>query len=422
MPRAHAVCSLLCLVVAGSVTAPASAQLLPGFGKPKGGLPTIAVMHDELPPLANPAYGEVLLSGNEALLEPAWLIGSLRDAATGQILKWNNYLRPDAKPNVKLVTEPVFEGFIDHSSIAKAEWLSSLRGQIDGKSVAEVVVTRVSVTSVEPRQIDQQRLIAEIVQRLTPEQLSRYGVVIAYVDVAITATRFEHRGVEADFAGYGGRIGNDWYYKANQKLTEHRLVAISAPLQFAVTGFGAVSNLKSIDIDGDRPCHALVSDAIRQGKLAPEQPGLACVANFARDAWPIGGAAALPGATNTDFVRQLLGSNGGAAASIMSERAAPANLGELPNAEQRYAAAAAQRAREAQQAEAARQAAALAETLAARRTSAGDKAAASQPAEVATQRPYSLNRPPASAAAAQGYPTPADFSKPRSEKSDASQR
>ncbi len=107
------------LAIAWSMATPLPAQIFPALGKPRG-LPKIAVARDELPPLANPSYGEVLLSGNEALLEPTWLIGSLRDAATGQILKWNNYLRPDAKPNVKLLTEPVFEGFVDNSAVAKA--------------------------------------------------------------------------------------------------------------------------------------------------------------------------------------------------------------------------------------------------------------------------------------------------------------
>ena len=60
-------------------------------------------------------------------------------------------------------------------------------------------------------------------------------MVIAYVDIAITATRFQHYEVEGDVAGYGGRIGGDWYYKDKQKTTDHRLVAISARRQFAVT-------------------------------------------------------------------------------------------------------------------------------------------------------------------------------------------
>ena len=50
---------------------------------------------------------------------PAWLVGSLRDGATGQVLKWNNYLLPDAKPNVKLLTDTVFEGFVDSSAVAR---------------------------------------------------------------------------------------------------------------------------------------------------------------------------------------------------------------------------------------------------------------------------------------------------------------
>ena len=203
------------------------------------GCPRSPLCRDGLPALANPAYGEVMLSGNDALLEPAWLIGSLRDGATGQVLKWNNYLLPDAKPNVKLLTDTVFEGFVDSSAATKAEWLSTLKLNAADRAVAEVVVTRVSVTSVGPKQIDRARLMQEIVQRLPADQQNRYGVVIAYVDIAITSTRFQHYEVEGDVAGYGGRIGGDWYYKDKQKTTDHRLVAISAPLQFAVTTFAA---------------------------------------------------------------------------------------------------------------------------------------------------------------------------------------
>ncbi len=226
-----------------------------------------------------------MLSGNEALLEPAWLVGSLRDGATGQVLKWNNYLLPDAKPNVKLLTETVFEGFVDSSAVAKAEWLSILKLQAEDRAVAEVVVTRVSVTSVTPKEIDRDRLWREIVQKLPAVQQNRYGVIIAYIDIAITATRFQHYEVDGDVAGYGGRIGGDWYYKDKQKSTDHRLVAISAPLQFALTAFtpqptpGQASQAK--------PCYELVSDAIKRGILPPEKTGLLSVLACPEETSPI---------------------------------------------------------------------------------------------------------------------------------------
>lgn len=387
MKRTSGACFFLWLAIAWSMTTPSPAQIFPALGRPKG-LPKIAVARDELPPLANPAYGEVLLSGNEALLEPAWLIGSLRDSATGQILKWNNYLRPDAKPNVKLLTEPVFEGFVDQSAVAKAEWLSTLKGQLEDRAVAEVVVTRVSVTSVEPKQIDRQRLVTEIVERLPADQQGRYGVVIAYVDVAITATRFQHHEIDGDFAGYGGRIGAEWYYKDKQKSTEHRLVAISAPLQFAVTGFGSQSNL--VPAGAQRPCHELVCEAIKQGKLAPEKPRLMGVVCCSREAWPIGRDAP-SSSPASQFVRQLFGSSGGAVANIMSERNPSDPLAESPSMRDRYAAAAAQRAAQAQRLEAARQAAVAAE-----------KISASQSAAAQAPRRRFFSELPAAAAAASG--------------------
>ena len=268
---------LLCLVAGDCLGCATSldVQLLPSFGKAKG-LPKIAVVRDGLPALANPAYGEVMLSGNDALLEPAWLIGSLRDGATGQVLKWNNYLLPDAKPNVKLLTDTVFEGFVDSSAVTKAEWLSTLKLNAADRAVVEVVVTRVSVTSVGPKQIDRARLMQEIVQRLPADQQNRYGVVIAYVDIAITSTRFQHYEVDGDVAGYGGRIGGDWYYKDKQKTTDHRLVAISAPLQFAVTSFAPQGTAEK-GVSENRPCYELVSDAIRRGVLPPEKTGLLSV-------------------------------------------------------------------------------------------------------------------------------------------------
>ncbi|MGA2502077.1 MAG: hypothetical protein ABSH20_30405, partial [Tepidisphaeraceae bacterium] len=164
MNRTKFACSALLLAMAWAVPSPLAAQIL-SFGKGKG-LPKISIMRDGLPALANPAYGEVMLSGNDALLEPAWLVGSLRDGATGQVLKWNNYLLPDAKPNVKLLTDTVFEGFVDSSATSKAEWLSTLKLNATERAVAEVVVTRVSVTSVGPKQIDRARLLQEIVQKL----------------------------------------------------------------------------------------------------------------------------------------------------------------------------------------------------------------------------------------------------------------
>jgi hypothetical protein len=271
MNRTKAIAWVLMLAAAWAVPSPSRAQIFPAFGKGKG-LPKISIVKDGLPALANPAYGEILLSGNEALLEPAWLIGALRDAATGQVLKWNNYLLPDAKPNVKLLTDTVFEGFVDSSAAANTEWLSTLKLQAKDQSVAEVVVTRVSVTSVSPKEIDRGRLLQELVQKLPPEQQNRYGVIIAYVDIAITSTRFQHYEVDGDVAGYGGRIGGEWYYKDKQKTTDHRLVAISAPLQFAVTHFASPAGAKpSLR---ERPCYELVSDAIRDGSLPPERTGL----------------------------------------------------------------------------------------------------------------------------------------------------
>ena len=283
MKRTKLICLAL-LAVAWVIPSPLTAQILPSFGKGKG-LPKISVVRDGLPALANPAYGEVMLSGNEALLEPAWLVGSLRDGATGQVLKWNNYLLPDAKPSVKLLTDTVFEGFVDSATVAKAEWLSSLKLNAQERAVAEVLVTRVSVTSVGPKQIDRARLLQEIVQRLPPEQQNRYGVVIAYVDIAITATRFQHYEIEGDVAGYGGRIGGDWYYKDKQKTTDHRLVAISAPLRFAVTAFRPARN--SGNVTPARPCYELVSDAIKQGTLQPEKTGLLSVLSCPEATCPI---------------------------------------------------------------------------------------------------------------------------------------
>jgi hypothetical protein len=285
MTRTKIVCSVLLLAIAWAAPDPLMAQIFPSIGKGKG-LPKIAVVRDGLPALANPAYGEVMLSGNEALLEPAWLIGSLRDGATGQVLKWNNYLLPDAKPNVKLLTDTVFEGFVDCAASTKAEWLSTLKLNAVDRAVAEVVVTRVSVTSVGPKQIDRARLLQELVQRLPADQQNRYSVVIAYIDIAITATRFQHYEVEGDVAGYGGRIGGDWYYKDKQKTTDHRLVAISAPLQFAVTSFGPQATAEK-GVPENPPCYELVSDAIKRGILPPEKTGLLSVVACPEDTCPI---------------------------------------------------------------------------------------------------------------------------------------
>lgn len=273
--------SILFLLVA-SIASPLRAQLFPGLGKAKG-LPKIPVVQDNLPTLANPAYGEVTLSGNEALLEPGWLVGSLRDMATGQVLKWNNYLLPDAKPNVRLLTEVIFEGFANSAAVAKTEWLSSLKMQAQDNAVVEVSVTRASVTSIAPKQIDRDRLLREIVERVPPAEQGRYGVIIAYVDIAITATRFQHYEVEGDVAGYGGRIGADWYYKDKQKLTEHRLVAISAPLQFAVTSLTSPGSTAMRETS----CCQLVRDAIQRGEIAAAKPDLLSVASYAPEAWPI---------------------------------------------------------------------------------------------------------------------------------------
>ena len=105
-------------------------------------------------------------------------------------------------------------------------------------------------------------------------------MVIAYVDIAITSTRFQHYEVEGDVAGYGGRIGGDWYYKDKQKTTDHRLVAISAPLQFALTSFAL--GRRSGKRPCEKPCYELVSDAIRQGVLPPEKAGLLSVLRLSR--------------------------------------------------------------------------------------------------------------------------------------------
>jgi hypothetical protein len=297
MNRTRIACFALLLAIGSAVPSPLMAQIFPSFGKGKG-LPKISVVRDGLPALANPAYGEVMLSGNEALLEPAWLVGSLRDGATGQVLKWNNYLQPDAKPNVKLLTDTVFEGFVDSSAVGKTEWLSTLKLNAQEQTVAEVVVTRVSVTSVSPKEIDRTRLLQEIVQKLPPDQQNRYSVIIAYVDIAITSTRFQHYEVDGDVAGYGGRIGGDWYYKDKQKTTDHRLVAISAPLQFALTSFAPPNGgEKSLLENGPRleinkPCYELVSDAIKQGTLPQEKTGLLSVWAGPQESCPIAIAAA----------------------------------------------------------------------------------------------------------------------------------
>jgi hypothetical protein len=160
-----------------------------------------------------------------------------------------------------------------------------LKMQLEDRAVAEVVVTRVSVTSVAPKEIDRARLLREIVERLPVDQQNRYGVIIAYVDIAITATRFQHYEVQGDVAGYGGRIGGDWYYKDKQKMTDHRLVAISAPLQFALTTFAPPATTGQAS--REKPCYQLVSDAIRRGTLPPEKTGLLSVLSCPQETCPI---------------------------------------------------------------------------------------------------------------------------------------
>ena len=108
---------------------------------------------------------------------------------------------------------------------------------------------------------------------------------IAYVDIAITVTRFQHYEVDGDVAGYGGRIGGDWYYKDKQKTTDHRLVAISAPLQFAVTSLAPSSAIGQSS--RERPCYELVSDAIKQGSLPAEKAGLLTVLSCSEETCPI---------------------------------------------------------------------------------------------------------------------------------------
>ena len=119
--------------------------------------------------LAEPGTQEAELPGNLADIDTSWLVGSILDKRECKVLMFNNYLAPTAHPKVTLLGEIVCEGFVDQSAAAKAEWLSSVKAQVEEGSYAEVSATKVSTSTISPKDIDRGKLVG-LAKGLPPDQ------------------------------------------------------------------------------------------------------------------------------------------------------------------------------------------------------------------------------------------------------------
>jgi hypothetical protein len=58
--------------------------------------------------------------------------------------------------------------------------------------------------------------------------------LVGYTAYVLSAQYFRSSGADAALSGYGAKIGGTWFSKSENSATEHRIVAVWAPLPFVI--------------------------------------------------------------------------------------------------------------------------------------------------------------------------------------------
>ncbi len=188
--------------------------------------PNVSVL-DELPSLAKDK-NQSIISGNFVDMDPSWVIGSLLDIENGEVLPLNNIKSDKADPVVKLLGELTFSDFIDNSLIASTNWLTFIKGSVSNDKRTELTVTKLLTVTIKNTDIDDNKLRRFVKNH--KDKKSKYGVIIGYIDYGVTAKSFKHSAANTLANGYGANIEGKWYSKTGKDYTDHRLVAMWAPL------------------------------------------------------------------------------------------------------------------------------------------------------------------------------------------------
>jgi hypothetical protein len=186
----------------------------------------------ELPQFA-PEINEVQIADSFNDVHPSWVIGALVNVKTSKVHSLDGFLKKDANPTVTPQTEVVFKNFIENGVAAQAQWLEFVKAEVSDTTRAEVSVTRASKVTIDSENIDKQQLV----RWLTANSIAPrddYGVIIGYTLYILSAAYFRNTGANASLAGYGAKIGGNWFSKAENSRMHHRIVAVWAPLPFVI--------------------------------------------------------------------------------------------------------------------------------------------------------------------------------------------
>lgn len=223
------VCCLILLGCGSSGITRGKSFILQTSAESKVNLPEVKTV-DPFPIFAK-GPNEVQIEDSFNEIDPTFLIGSLVDVKDGKIYALDNYLIKDSKIEILPLKEIAFEEFVEDSAIANAQWLSFLKGQVNAKSKAEVLVLKSSKVTTPMISIDVDKLKKEL-NAIPIENHKDFGLIIGYIDCLLSASMFRDYGTEGRVSGSGAHIGATWYSKAENLNSEHRLIAIWSPLTF----------------------------------------------------------------------------------------------------------------------------------------------------------------------------------------------
>ncbi len=186
----------------------------------------------DLPQFAS-AQNEVQISQSFNEVDPSWVVGALVHLSSGKVLALDSYLKPGTKPSVAPLTDVVFKDFVENSVASNAAWLDFAKAQVSNNTRVEVSVTKTMKVSIENTSVDRERLVSQLKARRIARR-EDYGVIIGYVSYMLSASYFRDQSAEGSAAGYGAKIGGNWYSKVGSSAAAHRIVAIWAPLPFVI--------------------------------------------------------------------------------------------------------------------------------------------------------------------------------------------
>lgn len=184
-------------------------------------------------PVLVSAKNEAIIAKSFMDVDPAFVLGSVIDLRTKEVLPFENFLSTNA-PTRDVKPEVQYRELVEKQLAISASYLSFVSASLSDKMKAEVSLIKNSVTKAAPRDIK----VAEMkawANGLPPEQRKNYAIIIAYTEYLWTATLFELAERKAEVAGYGANIGGSWHNKKEGLRLERTVVATVAPLVPVIT-------------------------------------------------------------------------------------------------------------------------------------------------------------------------------------------